>query len=101
MKNYTYLSKPLYISTANVAGKTYILNEKNKNFIELNNVGGFIWGKVNGLRTVSEIIQELLLEYDISEDNLKAEVNDFLLLLKGKDLLEISDQKFEGIMVTE
>lgn len=48
----------------------------------LNETGAFIWDLINGIRSVEEIINELITEYDIDSETATADVFEFADNLK-------------------
>jgi transcription antitermination factor NusG len=44
----------------------------------LNETAGFIWGLLNGKRSVEEVRNEIVREYDVSDDEAREDVEAFL-----------------------
>jgi transcription antitermination factor NusG len=44
----------------------------------LNEIGGFIWGLLNGRRSVEEVCNEIVREYDVNSDEAREDVEVFL-----------------------
>jgi hypothetical protein len=55
--------------------------------ITLNEVGAFLWEKLQSDTTEEELLSALLGEYDVDEDTAKADISEFISKLKGADLL--------------
>jgi coenzyme PQQ biosynthesis protein PqqD len=53
----------------------------------LNEVGASIWRHMDGKRSVEEIWQELLQEYDVAEDQLEKDMVEFIEQLQASDLI--------------
>lgn len=52
----------------------------------LNEVGAFIWEKIDGSKTLAEIVQEVIAEYDVDEKTASQDILHFTE--KIKDLIE-------------
>ncbi len=77
----------------NVAGNYIVVpfGEKSLDFsglITLNELGANIWNLLEKDTTLEEITQNLLKEYDVSEDVLTNDVKEFISQLKGANLIE-------------
>lgn len=48
----------------------------------LNAIGSFIWNGIDGRRTLGEIVQQLLNEYDISREQAVADLEEFVASLR-------------------
>jgi hypothetical protein len=55
--------------------------------ITLNEVGAFLWEKLQSDTTEEELLSALLGEYDVDESTAKADISEFISKLKGADLL--------------
>ena len=53
----------------------------------LNDVGACFWRLMDGKRSVQEICRELLQEYDVEEDQLGSDLEEFIEELKASDLI--------------
>jgi hypothetical protein len=55
--------------------------------ITLNEVGAFLWEKLQSNTTEDELLSALLGEYDVDENTARADISEFISKLKGADLL--------------
>ena len=55
--------------------------------ITLNEVGAFLWEKLQADTTTDGLLKALLEEYDVDEATAKADIDEFITKLKGADLL--------------
>lgn len=55
--------------------------------ITLNEVGAFLWEKLQADTTTDGLLKALLEEYDVDEATAKADIDEFIAKLKGADLL--------------
>lgn len=55
--------------------------------ITLNEVGAFLWEKLQADTSAGELLSALLAEYDVDEATAKADIDEFIAKLKGADLL--------------
>ncbi len=53
----------------------------------LNSIGTQVWNLIDGQRTVGEIIERLVDEYDVAPDVLETDVRDFVISLDERDML--------------
>ena len=65
-------------------GNEYVLVPISNNIADMNSVytlnetGAFLWEHIDGKRTVEEIINALIKEYDIDKQNAESDVLDFI-----------------------
>ena len=65
-------------------GNEYVLVPITNNIADMNSVytlnetGAFLWEHIDGKRTVEEIINALIKEYDIDKQNAESDVLDFI-----------------------
>jgi hypothetical protein len=75
-----------------VQGEAVLLNPENGRYFGLNSVGCSFWEKVDGTRTVNEIIDLLMEEYEVAKDILAADIKRLvnnmsqngILIIKGE-----------------
>ena len=64
-----------------------VLGKASKEFngmMDLNETGAFIWKLINGNNTIDDIVEKMLKEYDVSEEIVRADVEEFInKLIKG------------------
>jgi hypothetical protein len=75
-----------------VAEETFLLPVKGElaNTVEmfaLSEVGQFIWSRADGTRGVPELVAEVLGEFEVSEEQAKAEVAEFVSQLRSYGLM--------------
>ena len=82
--------------TRNVAGETLLvpisgeLADLEQIFV-LNDVGSFLWQKLDGAQTLEDILNKLCEEYDVSPETAKTDLNELLLNLLGAGLVAKGD----------
>jgi hypothetical protein len=54
----------------------------------LNDVGAFIWELIDGKQTVGSILTKILDEFDVSEEQARADIEEFLANLEGIQAIE-------------
>ena len=80
-----------------VADETFLLPVKGAlaNTVEmfaLSEVGQFIWSRADGTRGVPELVVEVVREFDVAEDQARADVAEFVGQLESYGLLhEVAD----------
>ncbi len=62
----------------NLAGEAVLLNPHNGKYFGLNAVGCSFWEKIDGERTVDEIIDLLLAEYNVDRETLERDINELV-----------------------
>lgn len=77
--------------TEKLGSSTVIVHLGTDCIYELNTTAGRVWELAQGGATQAEILEQLLLEYDIPEAQLASELNDFLTELAADRLLDIGD----------
>ncbi len=68
--------------------ETIIIDPTNKYSFELNELGSFIWGQLNGKNTLNQIIITILADYDCTPDQLTTDFNSFIEKLIENNLVE-------------
>jgi hypothetical protein len=96
-----YLAKSLAVSCATVDGSCFVIHEKRKAILELNDVGAAVWGLISGTRSVDAIIAECMRIYEAPLTDISSGVNSFLEELLQLEVIVQSDSPFDGIMAYE
>lgn len=55
--------------------------------ITMNNMGVFIWENLDEVSNEDEMLQKILSEYDVDEKTAKADLDEFLEILKKADII--------------
>ena len=81
------------IVSRNLQGEMVLLNLKTNLYCGLDPVGTKIWHllneQVNKHKSLKDILNELIKEYDVSEAQCTEDLLNFIRMLKEKDLIEI------------
>jgi hypothetical protein len=77
--------------SCDLAGEAVILDVKYGTYYGLNAVGARIWNLIQELRTVNEIRDTLLKEYDVETECCERELLALLEDLAAKGLVEVKD----------
>ncbi len=59
-----------------------------RSVITLNESGAFLWKQLENETTLEQILDAMLTEYDVDQATAKADVDEFIELLKKADLLQ-------------
>ena len=70
-------------------GEAVLLNMQSGIFFGLNPVAKRMWELLNELGQAEKVLQQLLQEYEASEEQLRQDLVDFIEKLKSKGLVEI------------
>lgn len=74
-----------------VDGETVILHPGEGKYYGLNEVGTFVWEHLSGRPTVDEICEEVCLEYDVSTERCRNDVEGLLRDLSDRGLVDLED----------
>lgn len=66
---------------------TVILSTQGMMSYELQGIGHYIWESLDSQKSVSEIIQSILLEYDASQDQATKDTLEFITTLEDENLI--------------
>jgi len=64
-----------------------LLNTETEAYFTINSVGARIWELIDGQRTVSLIVAELLAEYEVPEAELQADIDELLGEFAAKQMI--------------
>jgi hypothetical protein len=76
--------------SCDLAGEAAILNLKSGVYYGLNPVGARIWNLVQEPRTVAQILEALLAEYDVERPRLESDLRELLSRLADQGLVDIA-----------
>jgi hypothetical protein len=79
---------PAHIAAKLLKDEAVLLDLKEGFYFSLNDVGSRIWTLVGEEKSLSEICDQLLSEYDVSRDELEGHVQAMVQELLGKGLVE-------------
>jgi len=79
--------------SADLSGEAAILNLKTSTYFGLNAVGSSIWKLIQEPKTVKEIRDAILEEFDVEPDRCEHDVLELLQALSTHGLIEIVDEK--------
>ena len=70
-----------------IQGDTFIMDVTRSQLHDLNAVGGRIWELIDGHRTVDEIVDVIVEEYEVERERACEEVLSYLAVLREKGLI--------------
>ena len=79
--------------SADLSGEAAILNLKSGVYFGLNAVGASIWKLIQEPRSVNEINDALVQEYDVDPDQCEKDLLALLGELLSKELIEVANEK--------
>jgi hypothetical protein len=79
--------------SADLSGEAAILNLKTSTYFGLNTVGASIWKLVREPKTVSQIRDAIIQEYDVEPDRCEHDILELLQELSKHGLIEILEEK--------
>jgi hypothetical protein len=77
--------------SANLDGEVVILGFKSGSYYSLDQVGSFIWELLRGSRSVAEIRDSIIEEYDVEPAECERDLISLLQDLADKQLIEINN----------
>jgi len=80
---------PDHVLGEEVEGEFVLLDLQGGGYYGLNEVGSRIWSLLQEGKTVKEVLEALLEEYDVSEERLKSDLVGFLTELQSRGLVEV------------
>ncbi|MEM7646557.1 MAG: PqqD family protein [Pseudomonadota bacterium] len=67
--------------------ETIIINPESKDSFELNEVGSFIWSRIDGVKSVAKIRDEICAHYDARPEMVDEDLTDLLYEMAKKNLI--------------
>lgn len=71
--------------------KTFILNEKNDELLELNETATFIWNQLKTTAKFEDLINLITKTFDVAEKKAKTDLQKIIKLFKEKELIIIKN----------
>lgn len=75
-----------------VEGEAIVITPEDSTLHTLNETATFIWDRADGTRTLEAITQEMLETYEVEEQILRTDAQEFVTLAVEKGLMIIHDQ---------
>jgi len=79
--------------SADLSGEAAILNLKTSTYFGLNTVGASIWKLIREPKTISQIRDAIVQEYDVEPDRCEHDILELLQELSKHGLIEIIEEK--------
>jgi len=95
-----YVAKGINVSCRTIDGEAFIFNEDTRILMKLDKVGSFIWDQINGRKTVEEILTICYHAFTDDEGKIREVVLDFISDLQENNVVVLSDEAFEGVMIS-
>lgn len=101
MNKELFVAKGINISCGIISEIYFVFLEDRKELFEFNEVGSFVFSKINGKNTILEIINFCLLEYEGDSEEITRAVVEFIDEIEREKMVVFSEHKFEGVMQNE
>ena len=75
------------IISKDVKGETILLNSVSGKYFGLNKVGRAFWEKIDGTRSLPDIAELLLKDFDVEKERLLKDLENLILTLKENNLI--------------
>ena len=79
-----------------IDGEAVIVLPESSQVNVLNEVGSRIWELIDGTRSVGEIAEVIVAEYDVTTEQAEQDVNEFIQELVENKMLVLADEKAIG-----
>ena len=73
----------------NLDGEAVLLNPQSGKYYGMNTVGCSFWEKIDGTRTLSDIVDLLLEEYDVERETLVSDINELAANLEKSNIITL------------
>jgi|YNPMSStandDraft_1061717.scaffolds.fasta_scaffold00071_4 hypothetical protein len=83
-----YFRKP-NITFSTIDDEVVLIHPENGNYYSFNKVGSYIWICLEKPINIEQLEQSLMLKYDVSKEQCKKEVEEFLNQLIEKNLIDV------------
>jgi hypothetical protein len=74
-----------------LGGETVLLNMETELYFSLNEIGSKIWELISKEKIISEVLSELLNEYEVDHETLKNDLISLLLKMESKKLINFEN----------
>lgn len=75
-----------------IDGEIKILDENQDAILSLNEAASLLWNNLDNAKTVEDMSQILLAEYDLTSDQAKSDIDSFIKLLTDHQLLSSTQE---------
>jgi hypothetical protein len=75
--------------TSLVGDEMVLMNIETGKYFGINSVGVALWNLLEQRKSFHQLIEEILIEFEVAEDQAKSEVMEFLTRLDQYDMLEV------------
>jgi hypothetical protein len=79
------------VITRDLGAELVLLDTRDEQYYSLDEVGAFIWGLIDGQRTVADLVAAVVAEYDAPEATIQQDAVEVLEHLVGERLIEWQD----------
>lgn len=86
-----YLAQNPDTPARTIDGEAIVITPHDSTLHTLNETATFIWDRADGTRTLEDIAQELIAEFDVAEDVLRDDALAFVEEAVSKGLMQVSD----------
>lgn len=73
---------------SHLGADSVLMNTESGDYLGLNEVGTRIWDLLSAPHTINELVAALLNEYEVTESQCTAEVNNFIAKMQEKGMLQ-------------
>ena len=79
-----------------IAGETVVVLPRERWVHLLNDVGAEVWNRLAAETTVAELAAHLCAEFDVAPEDARRDVEEFILVLEKKGLVEVTKPRSPG-----
>jgi len=73
-----------------IGTETIILTESGEQLHTLDETGTYVWFEIDGKKTLSQILDKLCDEYDVTRDRAQADLQEFIGALEEKEIVRLT-----------
>lgn len=101
MKSTDFVAKGINISDTMIENSFFIYLEGKREFIQLDEIGSFIWGLINGTNRIEDIASHCADSFSGNPDEILGHVLEFTKLLEKESMVVTDSKIFKGVMRNE
>jgi hypothetical protein len=77
------------VTTRRIDDYLFVVDPHTSELHSMNDVAGCIWELIDGVRTLEQIATEVVAQYDADEATIRADVEEFVGMLRARRLLSV------------
>jgi len=95
-----YAAKGINVSCRTIGGESFIFDQDTKLLLKLDEVGSFIWDRIDGIKTVEQISEICCQTFTGDKEDIRSAVREFIDDLRNKNVVVLSVEPFREEMAS-